>query len=230
MKMVVNVCGLCLLVITLLGAACASPEPVRGTLEHLTVASATSDAPDMVDSHDDPLTNPQPTSGIGGETEMVETAGPSSDSKEIGAEPGEPDLTPTVERGAETPPERGTREDRRLPERVPSPEQPIVTGEVPQDILDAIFDDLIAQTGADRAAIEMLRAEAVVWNDGSLGCPKPGQFYTQAVVPGYWVVLRVGSQEYDYRASKTGHFLACENSFPSISPPSDRGGGLPPEQ
>jgi hypothetical protein len=61
----------------------------------------------------------------------------------------------------------------------------------------------------------VIRDQAVTWSDGSLGCPQPGVFYTQALVPGYWVVLQVGDQEYDYRASERGHFVLCE------------GGGLP---
>jgi hypothetical protein len=101
---------------------------------------------------------------------------------------------------------------------------------VPQEILDKILADLTAQIDADRASIEILRAEAVVWNDGSLGCPRPGQFYTQAVVPGYRVVLRVDSQEYDYHASNSGHFVTCDSSARSISPPSGGGGEQMPDK
>jgi hypothetical protein len=38
--------------------------------------------------------------------------------------------------------------------------------------------------------------------------------YTQALVDGYWVVLAVGEQEYDYRASDTGYFFLCEGLHP----------------
>ena len=219
MRKVGNAFGMCLLLITLLGAACVSLEQDDGSLAPLPAASATSSVLEAGDSEDDPLTSPQPAPARGEEGESVEPAAPTGDPERMGAEPDEPGLTSTVERGTE-----------RLPERVPSPEHPTITGEVPQEILDAILADLAMQTGADRAAIETLRAEAVVWNDGSLGCPKPGQFYTQALVPGYWVVLRVGSQDYDYRASNTGHFMRCESSRPLISPPGDSGGGPPPDQ
>jgi hypothetical protein len=35
----------------------------------------------------------------------------------------------------------------------------------------------------------VVQAEAVTWPDGALGCPEPGIVYTQALVPGYWVVV-----------------------------------------
>jgi hypothetical protein len=76
--------------------------------------------------------------------------------------------------------------------------------------MNAILEDMVARTGADPASIEVVRAEAVVWNDGSLGCPQPGMMYTQALVDGYWVVLKAGDREFDYRATQTGYFLLCE--------------------
>ena len=96
-----------------------------------------------------------------------------------------------------------------FPEPVLSP-GPGTTGEVPEALLNKIVDDLVARTGADPASIEVVRAEEVVWGDGSLGCPQPGMMYTQALVDGYWVVLRTGGQDYDYRATQSGYFVLCE--------------------
>jgi hypothetical protein len=67
-------------------------------------------------------------------------------------------------------------------------------------------------------AITITRAEAIVWNDGSLGCPQPGEVYTQATVPGYWIVLEVNGRAYDYHAAENGYFILCQNSQP-LSPP-----------
>jgi hypothetical protein len=97
----------------------------------------------------------------------------------------------------------------RLPERVPTLESNPVT-EIPQDLLDAILDDAQARSGIERDGLTIIKAEAVVWNDGSLGCPQPDQFYTQALVEGYQVVIGHDSQEYDYRASDRGFFFLCE--------------------
>jgi hypothetical protein len=102
-----------------------------------------------------------------------------------------------------------------------SPVEP-ETGEVPGEILDEIFADLIKRTGIDRGDIQIMRAEAVLWEDGSLGCPKPGEFYIQMLIDGYLVVLQVEGVYYDYRVSDRGYFFLCEEegSLP-ISPPEE---------
>jgi hypothetical protein len=110
-----------------------------------------------------------------------------------------------------------TRPPDNLPpglEPIPSQEVTPVVGEVPSQLMDKILADLEKRLGVNRQAIQVERAEAVVWNNGSLGCPVPGQFYTQALVNGYWVVLRVDSKDYDYRASQSGFFTLCERSIP----------------
>ncbi|HEY4691397.1 MAG TPA: hypothetical protein VIK33_18965 [Anaerolineae bacterium] len=96
-----------------------------------------------------------------------------------------------------------------------SPTQPaLVVGEVPDDLLNSVIDDLAHRTGIDRQSIEVVGAQAVVWNDGSLGCAKPGEMYTQAPVDGYRVILRADSKNYDYRLSDTGFFFLCEQALP----------------
>ena len=99
-----------------------------------------------------------------------------------------------------------------------SPESAPIVGEVPEEILSEIIADLASQTGADEQTIEVIRSQAVNWNDGSLGCPKPGEFYTQAYVNGYWVVLEIEGEQYDYRAAETGYFFRCEGKFRSAPP------------
>ena len=111
-------------------------------------------------------------------------------------------------------PERGElRPVQTLPpglETVEIPKSEPVVGEVPGEILDEIIADLVERTGAEQADIQVVRADAVVWNDGSLGCPKPGEFYIQMMINGYWVVLEVEGLEYDYRVSDKGSFMLCE--------------------
>jgi hypothetical protein len=139
----------------------------------------------------------------------------------------EPDLIePTViqEPGEmETPMDIPSLPVRKLPTvRAPeliriTPGEPgsLVTGETPASLLEDILADVVERTSATQEAVVIIRDQEVVWSDGSLGCPQPGVFYTQALVPGYWVVLQVGGEEYDYRASEQGFFVLCE------------GGGLP---
>ena len=101
------------------------------------------------------------------------------------------------------------------PSPVPSPSEPQVSGEVPQQLLDQIERDLATKAAVEMAAIQVIEIKSVTWNDGSLGCPEPGKFYTQALVPGFQVILRVNGRDFDYRASERGDFRLCENPAPS---------------
>ena len=84
-----------------------------------------------------------------------------------------------------------------------------VTGEVPSDLLNKIYADLEGHSRTSRSEFTLLAAESVQWPDGSLGCPEPGQMYTQALVNGYRIVIGIADQQYDYRASEKGFFKLC---------------------
>jgi len=104
---------------------------------------------------------------------------------------------------------------RRPPELATVPPTPApVVGELPPTLQESIEADVEQRSGVARAAFTYLRAEAVTWSDGSLGCPQPGMEYTQAVVPGYWVIIRAGEAEYDYRVTERGSFVLCQPARP----------------
>ncbi len=108
-----------------------------------------------------------------------------------------------------------------LPELAATTETPLISDDVPEGIVTSIIADVEKRTGADPTEFQMLRNQPVVWNNGSLGCPKPGEFYTQALVDGYWVVLSYRGQEFDYRVNSQGFFL-LRGVLPGIGLP---GGG-----
>lgn len=93
-----------------------------------------------------------------------------------------------------------------------------VSGEVPAAVLSAILADATERTGVPPSEITVTRGDAVTWNDGSLGCPEPGMFYTQALVDGYHVVLDVAGEALDYRVGTATDIRPCEN-------PTIEGGG-----
>ena len=109
----------------------------------------------------------------------------------------------------------------KLPERVP-PSQVVtpITGEVPAELLDSIFKDLSERVGTAFEHISVIQAQEIVWNDGSLGCPQPGMFYTQVLVNGYWVILEIDGKKFDYRATDKGYFFLCEDGISPFSRPS----------
>lgn len=121
---------------------------------------------------------------------------------------------PAREERLQTPPPRTPEPISTLEEQMP------ITGEVPQDLLQQMVEDLSQRLDVPSEAIAVQRAEEVVWRDGSLGCPEPGMVYTQALVHGYRVTLDAEGQQYNYHANDRGYFFLCEN-------PASPGGGPP---
>lgn len=91
-------------------------------------------------------------------------------------------------------------------------------------ILKPAIADLANRTGAPTGAIVVRRAMPVIWNDGAVGCPEPGLAYTEAVVPGYWVLLEHDSRYYSYHATGDRRFRLCESArlSPDDPPPHGR--------
>lgn len=80
---------------------------------------------------------------------------------------------------------------------------------VPASLLEKVLEDVGNRTGASRSQIEIISTEKITWNDGALGCPQPNQMYTQALVPGYRIRVRIADQTLDYHAAETGRFVVC---------------------
>ncbi len=100
-------------------------------------------------------------------------------------------------------------------ETTTSQERPVATQPGYDAELSAIIEqvraDLAARLEVEESSIEVLSAELVTWSDGSLGCPQPGMFYTQALVVGSRVLLRSGETTYPYHAGDNGEPFLCES-------------------
>lgn len=86
---------------------------------------------------------------------------------------------------------------------------------VPDAIVAAMRADLEGRLPAGaRSGIRVVSAEPVTWPDGAMGCGRPGEMYTQALVPGYRVVFAApgqgGETRYAYHANERGYFKLCE--------------------
>jgi len=90
------------------------------------------------------------------------------------------------------------------------PSSNVATAGIPGDILNSVLDDAAQKLGVAPDALVVTKAEAVTWRDGSLGCPEPGMFYTQALIDGYWIIVEAGGQSLDYRVSGGGNFRTCD--------------------
>lgn len=78
-----------------------------------------------------------------------------------------------------------------------------------ESMRDHALRDLTRRLNILSADIEVVSAKAVTWADGAMGCPLPGFSYTQALVPGFHVVLAVGEEKYHYHGGSVGRPLLC---------------------
>jgi len=88
---------------------------------------------------------------------------------------------------------------------------------IDKDVVHATYND-----GSEPAELQVVAAEAVTWNDGSIGCPEPGMMYTQALVPGYRVLLEAGGEELAFHATESGDFRFCADPQPPLEGTVDR--------
>ena len=76
--------------------------------------------------------------------------------------------------------------------------------------------DAAERTGTDPADIEVVAFEQVTWSDGAMGCPEPGQMYTQALVEGYRVLVTVDGAELTYHGAEGDAPFLCEDPQPPL--------------
>ncbi len=95
--------------------------------------------------------------------------------------------------GAETEPPRA--EETTVD---PSPSNS-ASSAAPIDVVRAV-DDLAATLGVDADEVEVVQVEEVTWRDGSRGCAQRGMVYTQALIDGSRITLRVGADTYEYHS------------------------------
>jgi hypothetical protein len=114
-----------------------------------------------------------------------------------------------------TPSSEGSEGEESMAPSIPS-------GEVPDDLLADVLAQAADRAGVDVSEARIATAEAVTWSDGSLGCPEPGMAYTQALVPGYRVVVEAGGEELHFHGAESGDFRFCDDPQPPLEGPVDR--------
>ena len=94
-------------------------------------------------------------------------------------------------------------------------------------LLPVLLADAAQRSGVPQDRLRVVRALAVTWPDGSLGCPQPGFSYTQALVPGWQVSIALpssaaSSPALQYHGSDRGGWLHCpaDRAVPAL-PASD---------
>lgn len=89
---------------------------------------------------------------------------------------------------------------------------PLMPTGAPVQLSDARWSAILADL--ERRGVsgtpEIVSAEAVTFTDGSLGCAKPGQSYTQAIIDGVRVIVATDDAQYDYRFGTGDSPTLCE--------------------
>ena len=78
-----------------------------------------------------------------------------------------------------------------------------------QPLIQQAVADAAKRTGVDPSAVTVVAAQPRDWPDSSLGCPKPGQFYAQVIIPGYLILLDVGGQRLEYHTDSGRRVELC---------------------
>ena len=98
----------------------------------------------------------------------------------------------------------------RQPKEAPAPGIPDYRPRLVRDVKL----DLGRRLGVDISEIVLGDLASATWPDFSLGCPRPGQVYGQAIVPGYRITLSAGGREYVYHTDARTRFVICREIYP----------------
>ena len=81
--------------------------------------------------------------------------------------------------------------------------------------------DLAESLKLEPEEVSLSGATPVTWRSGALGCPEPGMNYTQALVPGIWIMMKAGNKAYRYHAAQGGQPFYCpdERAEPPVTGP-----------
>jgi hypothetical protein len=83
---------------------------------------------------------------------------------------------------------------------------------LPPEVQSAVFEDTVGRTSKTVDALRVVEAEPQNWTDGCLGLSKPEEICTQAIVPGWRVVVSDGIREWAYRTDDSGSLVKLEES------------------
>lgn len=97
-----------------------------------------------------------------------------------------------------------------------TPAATMPTADITEAGLAALLSSAAEEAGVDLDEVRVVTAEEVTWSDGSLGCPQPDMAYTQALVPGFRVVVEIDGEELHFHAAQGGEFRICDDPQPPV--------------
>jgi hypothetical protein len=80
-------------------------------------------------------------------------------------------------------------------------------------VVDAALNDAATHLGLTKDQLRVDQVESREWPDSSLGCPQPGQLYSQIVTPGYLIILSSSDgRQLEYHTDTRSHLTLCHES------------------
>jgi hypothetical protein len=137
-------------------------------------------------------------------------------------------LAPLAACSADKPAPTGIAPPTRIPDAPKAPVSPtenagdaVSAASVPREVRRAVVADAARRFKVPESAVVVSQAEQVTWNDGSLGCPQPGQMYTQMLVSGYRIVATSSAGQMEYHTDSHGLVVTCGDGAVagSVQPP-----------
>ena len=86
----------------------------------------------------------------------------------------------------------------------------LASPEPPNSVIAATRQDLSRKTNISVNRLQIQAAQPQTWPDGCLGLAKPGALCTQAVVPGWRIILTDKQKTWVYRTDSSGTNLRLE--------------------
>ncbi len=74
----------------------------------------------------------------------------------------------------------------------------VTPGADSQPAVDAALVDAASHLGVPRDQLRLESVQPQQWPDSSLGCPQPGEMYSQIVTPGFLIVITSGASRLEY--------------------------------
>jgi hypothetical protein len=81
--------------------------------------------------------------------------------------------------------------------------------EAAEKIVTLVKQNLAQRLNIPIDQIVLSEIKSVVWRDAALGCPRPGEAYTEQAEAGYRIVLEANGQGYIYHTGYTGRIILC---------------------
>lgn len=143
------------------------------------------------------------------------TGGPDSTDGPTEGEPVAPnEQEGTVDDSTDTTPPGDLELNPVKPQPAPAPGTSIKLGIVDPAMMpmaERAREDLAERLGVAPGTITIATAEAVVWPDGSRGCPQPGMSYIQVMTEGVRILLVHDDATYSYHGGGVGDIFLCDN-------------------